>query len=331
MTDLPFTLVQLITPNTREAALSRLAGIIGTDGAERLRTELKGSPYTPRHNGLSTSRCRAWLDAYLADHEFSPTSIRRVLDYYRRYGLLLPDGLSVATLQGRRVLDYGCGLSSPLNFGVLLYLNGADSVLGVDPGTFDKELSAASLKALSVEILSNPAKFDLAGVSVDMILARFGHLDWERLYALQPTPQVSAIRTDVQTVEGPFDLVFSTSVLEHVMEPRVQFARLHAITAPGALMVHRIDFTDHRHHMPNYHKFGFMLDGQYKGLNGLRYVDIRRLLVEAGFEVVREDTRRDKVPDDFMSRVVPPFERYTLADLTVGYAGVSLARRSVHL
>lgn len=329
MTDLQVTLVQLVTPVDRDRSLAALKPILGDDATERLRAALSASPYNARHNGLSAARCKALLDQYNAAHEFSPTSTRRAIDYFHRYSALVPGGLTAQRLQGKSILDYGCGLSNPLAFGVLLVLNGATSVTCVDPGTFDKELSAASLKALCVEVLADPGKFDFVSAGVPVILQRFAMLDWAALYRMEIEGPVRALSTDIGAISDIFDLVFSTSVLEHVMEPEAQFERLHELTSSNAMMVHRIDFTDHRHHMANYHKFGFARDGMFKGLNGLRYVDMRLQLQASGFTIIHEDVRRDEVSDEFMASLHPLFARYSRADLTVGYVGICLERHNL--
>ena len=271
-----------------------------------------------RHNGLSTSRCKAWLDNYLAAHEFSPTSVRRAIDYinhYKRLGRV-----------GGHVLDYGCGLSNPLGVGVLLYLNGVDGVVAVDPGKFDAELSAASLKALSISILADPARFDLDGVGTVGLMRRFASLDWSALYRLESTPEVQLINGTCADVKGRFDSVISTSVLEHVQDIPGELRRLHAMTNPGARMIHRIDLTDHRHHNVDYHRFGFMRDGQLHGLNGLRSCDFLRLFEEAGFRVERASKSRIELDEAFLRSVQPPFDRYDADELGVTLLNVLAVR-----
>jgi SAM-dependent methyltransferase len=312
------TLARLITPQTRPQALTEITATIGTEASARLARALDASPYTLRHNGLSTSRCKAWLDRYLAGHEFSPTSVRRAIDYVKYYRRL-------GSVRGR-VLDYGCGLSNPLGVGVLLYLNGVQGVVAVDPGKFDAELSSASLKELSIGILADPGRFDLASVGTAELMRRFAALDWASLYRLESTPQVQLVNGTSADVEGRFDTVISTSVLEHVSDMPGELRRLHAMTNPGARMIHRIDLTDHRHHMAGYHRFAFMRDGTLHGINSLRSCDYLRLFEEAGFRVERADKSRVELDEAFLKSVKPPFDRYDADELAVTVVNVVAVR-----
>ena len=51
---------------------------------------------------------------------------------------------------------------------------------------------------------------------------------------------------ETRQLQGPFDLVLSNAVLEHVEDLQITAASLAAITAPGGRGIHQVDLRDHR-------------------------------------------------------------------------------------
>jgi SAM-dependent methyltransferase len=117
-------------------------------------------------------------------------------------------------------------------------------------------------------------------------------------------------------VPGDLDLVFSTSVLEHVAEPRKVVARMFELLRPGGHAWHNIDLRDHS-------DFGKPLDflrmapEQYAAIateNRLRASDWDRLFAEQGFQcidknfsTIRAGTRSAN-NDEFVHLAQPPTE-----------------------
>lgn len=332
MQDVLLTLVRLLSPDSRVNSLKEIEEVVGFECAARLGQVLNSPRFSGRHNGISIVRCKAWLDQYLSNHEFSASSTGRARDYFRRYSTLVPGGLTPGVLHGKTVLDFGCGVANPLGFSVILFLNGAESVVALDPGEIDREMAVASMKTLLVEVMENPERFDLGGCGVEYIRLRSRRLNWERLLRLEGDECIRFVRGGVRDLDCAFDLILSTSVLEHVKDLAGDLEVLFRLCSDGALMVHRVDFTDHRHFMSDYHKFGFMLDGEHKGLNGLRYSDVISRFLRAGFEVVTEDVRREELDDRFLAAIVEKFRSYSNEDLAISYAGICVRKpeRSAH-
>jgi len=152
-----------------------------------------------------------------------------------------------------------------------------------------------------------------------------------RLAACQidlPAEWTSAIKRDSQSLErmldalridydasfefsklanGSIDVLVSRAVLEHIRPDVLTslLAQFRRVLKPGGHMCHVIDNTDHYAHADksiNYVNFLRFEDWQWRLLtinpfaytNRLRHSDYRRLLVAAGFRIVREVTRVDK-------------------------------------
>jgi len=107
--------------------------------------------------------------------------------------------------------------------------------------------------------------------------------------------------------DGSIDVLVSRAVLEHI-RPGILislFAEFRRVLKPDGYMCHVIDNTDHYAHTDksiNYVNFLRFEDWEWRLLtinpfaytNRLRHSDYRRLLVSAGFRIIRESTRVDK-------------------------------------
>lgn len=129
--------------------------------------------------------------------------------------------------------------------------------------------------------------------------------------------------------EGSVDLFVSNNTLEHVppstlAEIMAEFRRL---AAPGAVMDHFIDMSDHYAHFDrsitefNYLRYS---DRRWRPFNNrlqyqsrLRISDYRRIVEDAGFRIVAEDAERG--PVDALEKIplAPRFRRYSRDDLAV--------------
>lgn len=128
---------------------------------------------------------------------------------------------------------------------------------------------------------------------------------------------------------GSVDLFVSNNTLEHIppatlTEIAAEFRRL---AAPGAVMDHFIDMSDHYAHFDrsiteyNYLRYS---DRRWRPFNNrlqyqsrLRISDYRRIVEEAGFRVVAEDPERG--PAEALDRITlaPRFRRYPRDELAV--------------
>lgn len=335
MSDFEVQLARLIVPSEREASCKELAADLPEQFVNLLARRLSDKRYTYRHNGLTSAKCKAILDRYIAEHKFSPTSPSRAMEYIGKYRELAPDAFTLEALRRGTVLDYGCGIHNPLSLGLILYLNGARQVLASDPGTLDAELARMSLQAFVLDFLEQPGKYALSGFATEKMKARFARIDWSRLLSADFSGARrsriaftnSGIRSLLPRFSSSVSLIVSTTVLEHVEDLAAELGVMRELLVPGGRMVHRIDFTDHRHFLPNYHPLAFVTDGFLTGLNGLRYKDVRSLFEAGGFGIDKEDLVRFRLGEDFLQRAHERFRGYTLAEMEITYAGVALTKR----
>jgi SAM-dependent methyltransferase len=334
MSDLQVLLAKLAIPSEREPVYAELALLLPAQLIGLLQSALQDKRYTYRHNGLSSARCKAALDKYIAEHSFSPTSPSRAVDYIQKYRELLPDAFAPATLRAGHVLDYGCGIHNPLSLALILYLNGAQGVVATDPGRLDTELAELSIRTFVLDFLQRPAKYNLGTLSTGDLMARFSRLNWSALLnfeaARAPDRPITFANASIRDLlpdrKSSIALILSTTVLEHVEDLQAELQLMHDLLVPGGRMVHRIDLTDHRHFLPDYHPLAFVKDGVLTGLNGLRYKDIRALFHAAGFRIDKEDLIRYPLENGFMQHVHEKFRGYTQAEIEITYAGVVLTK-----
>lgn len=140
---------------------------------------------------------------------------------------------------------------------------------------------------------------------------------------------------DIDLADSKFDLIFSTSVLEHVMKPREVVERMFALLRPGAHAFHSIDLRDHRD-FSNPLAFLQMTGEEYAAVNTenrLRASDWLELFAGAGFEILECGYSAFKsaseqihlhtptppapwVDDKMRAGFRPPFDKKELVDLS---------------
>jgi SAM-dependent methyltransferase len=112
-----------------------------------------------------------------------------------------------------------------------------------------------------------------------------GGAGFEGLRAVGGTPF-----EDIPLDEGSLDLIFSTSVLEHVMRPEEVYAAMARAVRPGGIAYHSVDLRDHRDFTRPL-AFLALTDEEYASTateNRLRASDHVRLLTESGFRIVEQ-------------------------------------------
>ncbi len=129
--------------------------------------------------------------------------------------------------------------------------------------------------------------------------------------------------------DASVDLIFSDAVLHHIPKPVLQriLAEFRRVASPDAVMIHLIlladqfAFFDHSITQFNFLQF---TEQQWRWraspliwANRLRISDYRRLLSDAGFSLVREDSQSGLPADLGKVRLAPEFSDYAQADLLV--------------
>jgi hypothetical protein len=128
---------------------------------------------------------------------------------------------------------------------------------------------------------------------------------------------------------GSIDLFVSNNTLEHVPPATLSeiMAEFRRLAAPGAVMDHFIDMSDHYAHFDrsitefNYLRYSdrrwrpFNNRLQYQ--NRLRISDYRRIVEEAGFRVVAEDAERGSTDALEQITLAPRFRSYPREELAV--------------
>jgi SAM-dependent methyltransferase len=189
----------------------------------RLAASLRLRPRRPvdlgaRHLGFSLDQSLAYVDWVLRDYEAR--------------------GLGGDRLAGARVLELGPGD----NLGVALGLvgRGASQVVCLDRFVTirDPEQQRRIHSALR-EAMPPAEREKLAAV-----MAPDGGLlpDQDAIVLLEGTGVEEADRV----ASGPFDAVISRAVLAHVWDLDPAFEVMDRLLAPGGVMIHRIDLSDHR-------------------------------------------------------------------------------------
>jgi hypothetical protein len=128
---------------------------------------------------------------------------------------------------------------------------------------------------------------------------------------------------------GSVDLFVSNNTLEHIPPPTLAeiMAEFRRLAAPGAVMDHFIDMSDHYAHFDrsitefNYLRYS---DRRWRPFNNrlqyqsrLRISDYRRIAEEAGFRVVSEEAELGAAEALEQIPLAPRFERYPREELAV--------------
>lgn len=229
------------------------------------------------------------------------------------------------------VLELGTGWYPTIAVG--LYLCGADNTWLVDIDPLIRTPQLKRMMELFCEFQSNgklrkhlprlredrAARLSEFAANVDKdspegFLTRFGGKVMVR----------DAQKTDLP--DGSIDLFFSTGVLEYIPSPVLHgiFKEFLRISKPNALMSHWISLTDQfsyfDHSIGPYNYLQYS-SKQWRYLNSpliwqsrLRSSEYRQVIIEAGYEIVREEETRGSLEEFKKIRLAPEFERYTLDD-----------------
>lgn len=232
-------------------------------------------------------------------------------------------------LRGKAYCDLGCGVQHPFGIAAVMYLNGAASCLALDLEPTSRMRAAEALGDLVADFRCFPERWNWSGQSeaefltlarrFDLAALQAGRLD-EGLVGLP----LRHVVTDIHSPDlepGSLDVMTSRAVLEHFMDFDLAALRLFELMRPGGVACHHIDLVDHRAYFDKaFHFWSFLAEeeGWSDGLiNTLRFSEIRPKLERAGFEILRYEPRRGKMPPGFMPQVKGRFRAMSEEELSV--------------
>jgi SAM-dependent methyltransferase len=270
----------LFYPEMRDRGLERLKelGVLADDAAANVRRALGNGSY--RDHGLfdALAPVKLNLDYWTRWHTYNQLRPTMPLDQVAGYRSAWPAAFSARGLRGKDVMDFGAGDFSPLSLAILLYVNGARSVVAFEPAGWRLDYTQAAVGELVADILSNPGAYNFGYPGDPRVLTR--RLTEISLEAIGPRPVLDLgpiqVRRTFSFDEGSaaFDLILSTSVFEHVRSFDAEIANHLKALRRGGVSINRVDFTDHRHGQPELWPFGFYEDGVTYGCNLLRVSDL---------------------------------------------------------
>lgn len=242
---------------------------------------------------------------------------------------------------GGVVIEFGCGGENPLALTVLHYLNGADRTLATDLApALDPARAAVALFDLLVACRAAPHEFHLSGISRGEFLRRLERFDLEALRAgdgdrgLRHVPCDHVVGDFLESWResriGPADLIFSHSVLEHVM-PLGEVARqFHQALAPDGVMIHAVDFRDHRSYSRELSPWAYLMEGgePQTRSNELRFSRMVATLEGAGFRLLEASRIEETPPPEVEERLREEFRGLPHQDLTTQGATMTLRRQA---
>jgi hypothetical protein len=229
-------------------------------------------------------------------------------------------------------------LFSPLCASLILYANGAARAIALEPFDIDVPTTVAALENAVRHALFHPERIDIGVHSPQQMRQRIAALALDGLAErLQAFSDRQTDRVDLGGVEltrrlpdvwdTPRQLVFSTSVLEHVDDLGATLCDLANRLGPEALCVHTVDYSDHRAQGSELDLFEMYYDGVLDGINGLRPPQIEDLMHRAGFR--GQLVGRLMAPPDTLQRqrgIHPRHARFNDLHLTVFLCSYVLRR-----
>ncbi len=298
----------LFYPDMREQGLGRLKdlGILTDESAAGVRTALGNGAYLDRTLFLSLAPIKIELDRWSRQHAFNMLRPTAALDAIAAYRTAWPGAFTPSGLRGRDVMDFGAGKFSPLSVAILLYVNGARSVVAFDPGGWRLEYTRAGVRELVADIFANPRAYNIGYPGDPKALTR--RLTEISLEAIGPRPVLDLGPIQVRRAfsfddcAAAFDLILSTAVFEHVPSVDAEIGNHLKALRKGGVSINRVDFTDHRHAQPELLPFGFYQDGVAGPCNLLRVSDFADTATRRGarFEirdaVLAEEATLDRFP-----------------------------------
>jgi predicted O-linked N-acetylglucosamine transferase (SPINDLY family)/SAM-dependent methyltransferase len=291
----------LMLPERRHAAFIELVKgrFIPIDQQQPWVDALNQAVFSKANIGNQLTDIKIELDSYIHREQMGVLSERRFPGMMQRVVAALTaqgrgDLLSHAAIATRRLVDFGAGGLNPLALPILLYANGWQEVVACENFAIDSTIAAAGALEMVKIIFANPQQHNYSGIDQREMKRRLADLDLTQLadrfdafnqasHAVLDLHGVKLVKSLADMADQSVDLMLSNSVLEHLMQPAEAFAQMGRVMAAGGLLVHTVDFSDHRAIGTRIHPFQFYYDGVLQGINGLRYSEVIALLTAQGF------------------------------------------------
>lgn len=220
-------------------------------------------------------------------------------------------------------LSFGAGDRNPMGLPFLAVLAGASKGIALEPGPLRDELTTATLQETLWDLVRDPQAYGLTAADLGRLRTA---LNADALWRGDPLPIVlskGCLELSRSTGEkssfasGSIDIIYSRSVLEHVIEIEMAMAELVRALKPGGVMFHHIglDAHDSRDPISFYYAERGSAANFYSGLNFWRMSDYVHLFERLGcvVEVVNTETVPQARID--RSRLIPYFVGYSDEDL----------------
>lgn len=220
-------------------------------------------------------------------------------------------------------LSFGAGDRNPAGLPLLAILAGAAKGLVIEPGRLRTEVATATLQETLWDVVRDPGAYGLSAADLGRLREA---LDADALWRGDALRDVLA-KGRIEFIAMPgesapledasIDLVYSRSVLEHVLEMEAAMAKLVRALRPGGVMFHDVALDAHDANDPI--SFYYAPRGQgvdaYSGLNFWRLSDYVALFESLGCSVEIAWTETIASSRIDRARLVPRFANRTDDDL----------------
>jgi 2-polyprenyl-3-methyl-5-hydroxy-6-metoxy-1,4-benzoquinol methylase len=230
--------------------------------------------------------------------------------------LALADKVSL-NLKGKRCIDFGCGATRPFSIASLMYLLGAKSVIAIDvtpcqnhAGIAKGIWSMLAVLSLGASGLEKYTTYNLKLVKTRMADFDLDALQQGRLMEGLPKSikQHVGDYLDIESELGPFDVMISNSVFEHVPDLKGTMQIFRKNLQPGGAIYTDIDYRDHRMYVSGLSPWQYLMDDDDVSpgyINKIRHSAMNQLIAETGFRVVASDQVVNVPPPQVIANIHP--------------------------
>lgn len=254
-----------------------------------------------------------------------PDMLRRILESLRNGGY---PALELPWIEGKTVVDYGCGTYNPLAMGIILFANGFERVISIEPFAVHVDVAYSGALEMAKCLLANPQELNFSGIDPAILKQRVASLSFDSLREDLTKLNLGEIKmlslgplefhkTLGQLTDVQCDLLTSNSVLEHVNELDGEIALQRRLLKDGGLCVHTVDFSDHRAIGRNLHIFGMYYDDNLDDtINGLRPSEVEEIFARNGFSIARNGDLKVGLEFVDRARLTERYRPFSDDDLT---------------